>query len=264
MKIFLSKIIPPFLRQIIRLYSGSWQGNYKKWEDAAAKADGYDSPEILHKVRDSLLKVKEGHALFERDSVLFYEEDYNFPLLTSFLYIANLEDSNLHVLDFGGSLGSTYFQNKKILNDIKHVTWSVVEQVDFVDCGKEHFEDAVLNFFKEVDHCLLQREKQTLLLSSVIQYIPDHVGLIKKLLNYNFKYIIIDRTPFFDQKKDRITVQTVPRSIYKASYPCRIFNKSQFLSQFLGKYEIIFPFKSKDECNLDAVFEGFLLKRKEI
>lgn len=262
MKVFLDTITPPFLRQLIRRYSGCWQGNYRKWEDAAVKADGYDSPEILSKVKDSLLKVKEGEALFERDSVLFYEEDFNFPLLTSLLYIANLEDSNLHVLDFGGSLGSTYFQNKKILKDIKHVTWSVVEQGDFVECGKEYFEDTILNFSKDINHSLSQREKQTLLLSSVIQYIPDHVALIGKLLEYNFKYIIVDRTPFFDQKPDRITLQTVPPSIYKASYPCRIFNKSQFLSHFLDKYEITFSYKSKDECNLDAVFEGFLLRKK--
>ncbi|MFZ2783832.1 MAG: methyltransferase, TIGR04325 family [Sediminibacterium sp.] len=263
MKYFFNAITPPLFKQLVRRFTGSWQGNYQKWEDAAAEGEGYDTPEILYKVKEALLQVKEGKALFERDSVLFYSENFNYPLLASLLFVANKEKSNLHVVDFGGSLGSTYFQNRKVLREINNISWSVVEQEEFVSCGKEYFEDEKLKFYRTVENCLMHSEAQTLLLSSVIQYIPDPLALIKQLLDKKFKYIIIDRTPFFNDRPDRITLQTVPTCIYKASYPCRIFNKPKFLDHFLNEYDVTFSYESSDVCNLNAVFEGFLLTRKD-
>jgi putative methyltransferase (TIGR04325 family) len=39
-------------------------------------------------------------------------------------------------LDFGGSLGSSYFQNKKFLDALRLVEWNVVEQENFVATGE--------------------------------------------------------------------------------------------------------------------------------
>jgi putative methyltransferase (TIGR04325 family) len=69
---------------------------------------GYDSEIILEKTRDALLKVKNGEAAYERDSVLFDEIQYAWPLLTSLMWVAAQAKGILNVLDFGGSLGTTY------------------------------------------------------------------------------------------------------------------------------------------------------------
>jgi hypothetical protein len=63
-------------------------GNYPTWEDAMKDCTGYDAPNILEKVKTSLLKVKNGEAVYERDSVLFDHIQYSFPLLVSLLYVA--------------------------------------------------------------------------------------------------------------------------------------------------------------------------------
>ena len=65
-----------------------FEGNYASWEDATAKCDGYDAEHILTRVLESTLKVKSGDAIFERDSVLFDEIEYSWPLLAGLMWAA--------------------------------------------------------------------------------------------------------------------------------------------------------------------------------
>ena len=92
--------------------------------------------ELLEKVKSSALKVKKGEAAFERDSVVFEKEDHAWHVVASLLLIASRNGNKLHVLDFGGSLGSQYFQNKRFFEHLSEFSWSVVEQQNFVECGK--------------------------------------------------------------------------------------------------------------------------------
>lgn len=71
-------------------------------------------------------------ASYERDSVLFYKKEYSYHLI-SFLLKAYIEDGELNVLDFGGALESSFFQNRDMLIDnIKNLNWYTVEQDNFV------------------------------------------------------------------------------------------------------------------------------------
>src|SRR5690349_12566766 len=87
-----------------------FSGSYPDWEHANAHATGYDSAPILEHVKRSALKVKNGEAAFERDSVAFVETQYSFPVLAALLRAGTEDHGRLSVLDFGGSLGSSYFQ----------------------------------------------------------------------------------------------------------------------------------------------------------
>ena len=78
---------------------------------------------------------------FERDGVVFDQPDYNFPLLACLLRVATESGNRLRVLDFGGSLGSTYFQCRPFLGGVSELRWTVVEQPQFVECGRREFED---------------------------------------------------------------------------------------------------------------------------
>jgi putative methyltransferase (TIGR04325 family) len=106
------------LRHLLRQGRGSirFTGDYKSWEDAQKNSTGYSSPEILEKTRAAVLKVKAGQAEFERDSVAFDRPQHEFPLLAGLLRAAAAANGCLSVLDFGGSLGSTYFQSRKFLS----------------------------------------------------------------------------------------------------------------------------------------------------
>lgn len=256
--------IPPVFFRIQRHLFGKYgfRGDYGTWSEAAAVSGGYDSSHILAKVRDALLKVKSGEAVHERDSVLFDTVHYAWPLLAGLLWTASLHGNRLNVVDFGGSLGSSYFQNRKFLWHLSEVRWNVVEQEHFVECGKRHFEDGRLAFYRDLDECFREQHPKAIILSSVLQYLEHPYGLLEDVFSLGFEVIIIDRTPFLKKGSDRITVQKVPPEIYEASYPAWFFSEEKFLRHFSGKYELIADFDSLDRADIPSSrFRGFIFKR---
>ena len=156
MRQFIKSLIPPILFNLLKRLRPNkygWRGSYSTWEEAKKVSIGYDSKEILQKVRASLLKVKNKEAVFERDSVIFDKIQYSWPLLAGLMYACVKSKGELRVLDFGGSLGSTYFQNKKFLDEIDEVSWSIVEQKHFVDVGKKDFKDRDSILWEECEGC---------------------------------------------------------------------------------------------------------------
>ncbi|MFN5830262.1 MAG: TIGR04325 family methyltransferase [Bacteroidota bacterium] len=222
----------------------TWSGDYPNWKEAEALCSGYDSQNILEKCKNALLMVKNGEAVYERDSVIFNEVQYSFGLLAGLQRAALENNGKLTVLDFGGSLGSTYFQNKFFLNVCKEVNWCIVEQSHFVDCGKTFFEDNQLQFFYSIDDCLAKHKPDVVLLSSVLQYLDKPYDWLNQLMSYNIPYLIIDRTAMLDEDKDLLTIQLVPDEIYKASYPSWFFSKSKLERILLKDYKLISFFDS--------------------
>jgi putative methyltransferase (TIGR04325 family) len=245
-----------------------WFGDYPNWASAQAKSTGYDQSNILNQVKDALLKVKYGVAVYERDSVIFDKVQLSEPLLKSLQKINDEFDGKLHLVDFGGSLGSSYFQNKNFIKNNTSIQWSIVEQKHFIECGKKYFEDENLHFFFSISDAQKERKNNVLLVSSVIQYFEKPYELIEELMSYDFDYIVIDRTAFVDRDTDRITLQIVPTSIYSASYPSWFFNKNKFIKAFEESYEMIEELESTFDPaeNIDGEFtyrRGFLFKRKK-
>lgn len=261
---FIHDCIPPAVFRFHRNLFGKYGffGNYGSWTEAATASGGYDSRLILDKVKDALLKVKSGEALYERDSVLFDTIQYAWPLLAGLLWTASRNGNRLNVVDFGGSLGSSYFQNRKFLEHLSELRWNIVEQEHFVECGKRHFEDGSLAFYRDLGECCREQQPGAVILSSVLQYLEDPLALLEEIFSFGFEVIIIDRTPFLDGGEDRITVQRVPPEIYEASYPARFFSEEKFLRFFSGKYDRIADFDSLDRADIPSSrFKGFLFKR---
>jgi len=265
-KQFIKSLIPPILLNIIRKLKNNkygWKGNYNTWQEALNNSTGYDSDKILQTVKNSLLKVKNGEGVYERDSVIFNEIQYSWSLLAGLMYAsAKSEGGALKVCDFGGSLGSTYFQNKKFLDRLNDVSWSVVEQEHFVDIGKKEFEDDRLKFYHTVEESVKKENSDILVMSSVLQYIEKPYELLNDILKNDFKYILIDRTPF-SRNDERITLQVVPPNIYEASYPCRFFDEAKFIEYFIKNgYSIFEEFDALDGESEDYRFKGMILEKK--
>lgn len=260
----LKRIVKLFLPERARIIlSGlfyGWHGNYKSWDDARSKCTGYNSDLIIERVRASAIKVKEGSASYERDSLIFDEIQYSYPLLSGLMWIAARNGGILKVLDFGGALGTSYFQNRLFLDKLPEVKWCVIEQAEFVKIGRQSFEDEKLHFFFSPEECLRSFDINVVLLSSVLQYLEDPFELLDKIKSFNIKYLIIDRTPFI-QGKNRITVQKVNPRIYKASYPCWFLNKPEFIARLTPSYNLIHEFDALDRANIRSEFKGFLMQK---
>ncbi|WP_250516025.1 methyltransferase, TIGR04325 family [Caballeronia sp. INDeC2] len=185
-------------------------GRYPSWSAARAATEGYDAPDILQAVRASALKVKRGEAKFERDSVCFGHEEFRWPLLGCLLHAANMKQRNLHVADFGGSLGSLYFQHGKFLRQIEGLQWSNVEQRDYVTAGREDFEDDTLKFYPTLGSAAVRNAIDLTLFPGSLQYLDDPFEYIAQAAALS-DCIVIDRTPFIDEPEDRITRSARPR-----------------------------------------------------
>lgn len=221
-----------------------WSGDYSSWEKVSSEAGGYDKHIILEKTTNALLKVKSGEAVYERDSVIFDHKEVPYALVSFLMLSAALKKAPLNILDFGGSLGSTYYQTKDFLTGQNCASWNIVEQEHYVACGKANFEDSTLKFYSSIDSCLAQKKIDFVLLSSSVQYLKDPHVFLEKLAGYDFDFILFDRTAFNNATNDRLTLQVVPPEIYPVSYPAWFFHKEFFLSHFSDRYKVVAEFPS--------------------
>jgi putative methyltransferase (TIGR04325 family) len=225
-------------------------GDYASWAEARRDSSGYDSPVILERTRAALLQVKNGAAGFERDSVLLPVPEPPLQVIAGLLRAAAEQDGRLHVVDFGGSLGSTYFQCRSFLAPLAALKWGVVEQPAHVACGQREFADERLEFFPDLSAALLREPPDVLLLSSVLPFLPAPHDFLAKALRHRFRYVIVDRTFFHAGPADRLTVEQVPAWIYPASYPAWFFAEPPFRAAFAADYELLAEFPSRDEVDL--------------
>lgn len=270
LKRFIKSWLPPAVLVLftsLRTKSATYKGDYGSWNEALTNSTGYDSDIILEKVSSALQKVKSGEAVYERDSVLFDEVEHSFPLLAGLLRVAAENEGRLSVLDFGGSLGSTYFQCRNFLSVLPQMNWCIVEQEKFVQRGCDLFETNQLRFFYTVQESVDLMRPNVALLSSVLQYIQSPLDIIKSFINTDIEYIIIDRTPFSSlDNKNWLCVQHVSPEIYQASYPCWIFSESWFKKSLLGEFDLIADFEGSDGGGsvgeLPFQFKGMVWKRR--
>ena len=173
---FVKNITPPLLLHAFRRLRGGtlrFDGDFTSWEQATSNASGYDSDEIFERTRAAALKVKNGEAAYERDSVVFDHVEYTFPMLAALLRVACAKRGRLRVLDFGGSLGTSYRQFKAFCPGMEYLAWNVVDQPRIVECGKKLFRNDELKFFTTIDDAVTDESPDVILLSSVLQYLEN-------------------------------------------------------------------------------------------
>lgn len=270
MKQFIKNLVPPIFLKLKRVLSGNkpiemWSKPFATWQEAQNKSIGYDSDNILQKVLDSSRAVRDGKVPYERDSVLFDEIQYSWPLLSILQKIALENNNSLTLVDFGGSLGSTYFQNRGWLKNI-NIKWIIVEQSHFVEIGKKEFQNEIL-MFEYLLKDAFKHQPHVILFSSVLQYIENPESIIKEAIDYGIENILLDRTSLSNNiTADIFTVQTVPKEIYEASYPCRFFNEQSLINSFKTQYNLVTDFSSYcdptfHKYGINFIWKGFFFKK---
>ena len=265
---FVKSFLPPFIYQKIKnnsKFSVTFKGRYSSWAEAANVSLGYDSSIILDRVLEASLKVQNGEALYERDSVLFNEIQYSWPLAAALGLTAGEYDGNLHVLDFGGALGSTYFANRNLIKSFKRVTWSIVEQQNYVKAGNKYFSNDILTFYDTIQDAKNQNPINCVILSAVLQYLENPYDIIAEICKLKPAYIILDQTITNNTENNSYHVQLTPSSIYKASYPCSSLSEKKLMNQMAPHYDLVAKFDSLDFptlAQINSTFNGYIMKDK--
>lgn len=264
----LQSLVPSALLDTIRRIQGTkirFVGNFGSWEDAKAASTGYSAQVILDRTIEANRKVKRGEAAFERDSITYGEMEHNFPLAWALMRAA-AKCGRLHVLDFGGAMGTTYFQSRALVNAAPHLKWAIVEQPSHVEAGINEFANKDLSFHPTIEDACKRQEIDVLILSGVLQYLPDPLLFLDSVLERRFRSIIVDRTPFMLAGRARLTVQHVPKWIYPASYPAWFFSDSEVLNKFSKQYEEVATWPALDKHHPEggrAQYKGFLFELKK-
>ena len=230
-------------------------------------SSGYGSANILERVTQATRAVVSGAARYERDSVLFNEPDYPFPLLAALLRVAARDRGRLDVVDFGGSLGSIYRQCRPLLAGLSPIRWWVIEQAAFVASGTAEFSSEELQFADLLAEIPPNEGQRVILASSVLQYLEDPSATLQEFDNSSAQHLIVDRTPLSAQATDRLCIQHVPKQIYAASYPCWILSKSKLLEQLSRNWRLVCDFPGADgiartDDGVPFEFRGLVLERR--
>jgi putative methyltransferase (TIGR04325 family) len=201
------------------------------WENAVRQSTGYDQQLILDRVAEATNTVLRGEAAFERDSITFSNPEFRWPVIAGLLSVAARE-GELRALDFGGSLGSTFWQHRPLLDGVE-VSWAVVEQEKFVEEGRK-LDQQDVRFFESIDAAVREISPNVILISSVLHYMPDPGKILQELLSAQANTLIIDRTPMSDSVANIACIQVVPPSIYPASYPAWILSRDWLKRELTG------------------------------
>ncbi len=227
-----------------------WVGDYSDWTTALKNSNGYDAKLVLEKIRVNTGKVRDNQAVYVRDSFLFDKIEYSWPL-AAIIQKTFLKDGFLNVIDFGGGLGSTYYQNKEFTTNMNSFSWNIVEQPSLVKIGKSEFQDDKLFFYNTIDEVLSIKRVNLIILSGVLQCIENPSQIIESIIQNKIPTIFIDRNAFIFDIKSRISIQQVAKEIYDASYPSHFFLENEFIELFQKSYNLEADFKSY--CDRDQV-----------
>lgn len=206
------------------------KGPYGSYGAALAEATGYDSPLVAHQVEEATLAVLEGRAAHERDGTAFQ----NRPDLAIHRVLRQVLTSRATIADFGGGLGGLYINAPELFS--QGCRRLVIEQTSMVAAGRrldsahglsiEFFDGSDLRAIPSVD---------VLVLSGVLQYLPDPWPLLSELLHHlSPASVIVDRTSV-RRGPSLWYLQTNP-GYYReeVTYPIQVLEERRLLAAFRG------------------------------
>jgi putative methyltransferase (TIGR04325 family) len=170
----------------------------------------------------------------------------------------------LRVLDFGGSLGWSYYRVRNVLPDSQALAWDVVETPAMVEAAREECAEADLHFFTDLAQ-VQGRTYDVVLASGSLQYIDSPSSCFDRLCAVAAPFMILDLLPFSDAERDRLAVQSPPGED-RFLYPAWVFSHSLWTARFAAAgWRVRLRWPHRDACLfLDGKrheYQGLLLER---
>jgi putative methyltransferase (TIGR04325 family) len=200
-----------------------FEGPFASWTLAVAQSETWDAPEITE------LSLRSALVAFA--ARLLNDPVYSHTMI-AFLLLAASRDGGLNIIDFGGGLGSGYFQNARLLRLMSSsVRWNIVERPIFVKLGIEHFQNDALRFYSSLSEAIARSKSNSLIFSGSFQYIEEPFALIDEAARSAIRILAFDRTLTWGKPDDGIFLQHPPKTHYRATYAVRCFSKHRFIAR---------------------------------
>ncbi len=192
------------------------------------------------------MTVKKGQAAYEQDAVAHDKPQFRWPLLACLLHVAfhknALSGRPLHILDFGGSLGSVYFQHRVFLETVPSILWSIVERPHVVQCGNAEFSDEKLHYFNTIMEAAARAPIDAALFSGSLEYLETPYDVLGQIAALGIEYLILDQLHVTGRTDDQIKIQRVKPHFYAAKLAVHFFSTQKLLGYLSAiGYETIAP-----------------------
>lgn len=235
---FIKRLIPNKLKSIYYNFKFSnvkFAGPFKNWNEANINSSGYQNKDYFNKVLRNILFSMDIDNIYERDSELVYDKKCPLRIIN---FINRNFKNKLKVIDFGGSLGSFFFQNKSKIKS-KSIKWAIYEQKSLSKIGKKFITHKNIFFLNKMIE-IKRLKPHVVLFSSVLEYLHNPKKHINDLLKIkSIRFVIIDRLLISNSNIDEIYVQKNPKKYFSMNYPCRIFSKRNFLLNYFKNLKLI-------------------------
>jgi putative methyltransferase (TIGR04325 family) len=246
------------MRLLSSIVSWEWfRGDFESWAAAAAVAGSYADPAILERVVDATRKVRDGEAAYERDGFAFIQPRANRPLLAALAQAAAQSEGPFRIVDFGGALGSLYWQHRSTLAALRPLEWRVVEQDHYVAAGRKEFANQELSFWPDIAASAAGSDVALAVLSSVLQYVPEPWLVLEKIARLHPAWLFFDRLALVPGRTDRLTIEHVPPELGGGSYPAWFLGEERFLEALGGRYRLAERFPTLLEGDTPERWEVF-------
>lgn len=221
---------------------------YPSWDEALANSTDWHHPSIALRALASARLVRDGKCTVEQDGRTAVDVSYSGALLAALLLGAVRHDS-FQVIDFGGGLGSNFFQHRQLLPHLaarlKH--WHIVERPIIVRHGHAEFALPGLSFHEQVPH--LDGPTVTMFTGS-FQYLREPFAVLDQIKS---DILAIDRVvmvdPTLDLGRDEIHVQTPsPTLYYGANFPVWRFSYRPLIERMAQRgFKLVEDFPTASE-----------------
>ena len=239
-------------------FSNSYLGNYENWDKALAATKTYQDKKTLNRINNAAI-FADKNSLYFRDGKIFnnyfYSSDVNLCLFLCNFFCSSKK--KIRILDYGGGLGNVYSQFYKLLISSRldkkfKFNWDIVEQKNISDFGKKLLKKKNLNFYSIDNFDLKNHEYDIIILSATLEFIEKPYEILDNLKETNFKFLLIDRTPFLyvknhnddnKKQKDYLTILKAGHGL-SDNYPCWIFSFKKIKDKLGKNYNLIYKFNS--------------------
>lgn len=167
----------------------------------STKSDGYQS--------DNLVDAVVQKNIIYRDNLKFSRAiDIHSLRLMVGLGAINKWREELSVLDFGGGGGTQFFAARTVRGAEQSIKWGVVETNKMVESANKSLSGNGLSFFNNIEEARDELGKIDLVFASgSLQYTPDPLAALEKLIALKADHLYVTRTPFKDQNVTLFAVQ---------------------------------------------------------
>lgn len=258
----LRRCVPLEVRQRLRDWGPyGYCGRYEDWSAAARASVGYNSEVVVERTRATTAQVRSGVAAYQQDGVALAEiPDYAYRLALILNIAALQRGGNLRVLDFGGALAGTYFGCRSLLTGCHRITWNVVEQPIYCEHGRRDFADSTVCFFESIQEATAAGPPDVVLCVSVLQFIEQPLAILRQLVAAQGRHLVIERTPFAVSGRRELTVQRMPPTLYRASYPSWLLSEDELLQFVADSYELWLKWNWPSAFTARAEFHGLVFR----